>query len=219
MWLRSVVVAACAALALAGCATAGSSSSSSSSAARGGPFAREYIALGVGNAWTYRVQPAPAGHDTDTVTLVSQDDRGFFVDNHGGKLQVRSDGIFDGTRFLLEDPLDEGHAWIAIPSAQVVEHYKITHVGQSVVVPAGTFEDCVEVQAEQETQNPATGQRARLTVTWTYAKGVGLVRIVQTVQVGGGTAKTMATMDLVKFKDASSSSSPADAAISPKFGG
>ncbi len=164
--------------------------------------ARDYYPLAVGNTWEYRVTPAPPDAPNGQVKILDKDAHGYFVDNHGSKLAPRTDGVFDGERFLLQEPVEEGHEWIAVPRDQpsVVEHYKITAVGTRAHVPAGNFDGCVEVEAKQDAKNPKTGERAELKMTWTYAPGVGLVKAVQVVKPDQQPPRTTMTMELVRFE-------------------
>ena len=180
---------------LAGCATAASGGGGVSL------HAKDFVALAVGNSWEYKVTPSAPDAQNGEVKIVDKDAQGFFVDNHGGKMAPRTDGVFDGERFLIQEPIEEGHEWIAVPKDQpsVVERYKITSIGASAHVPAGNFEGCVEVEASQDVPNPKTGEKAVMKMTWTYAPGVGLVRAVQLVTPEKSPAMTTMTMELVKF--------------------
>ena len=77
--------------------------------------ARDFYPLAVGNAWTYRSSP---GEETRTISIIREEE-GFFIDNNTppSRLQTRSTGVYDGDRFLLEEPLEVGHKWLAVPSA------------------------------------------------------------------------------------------------------
>lgn len=160
-----------------------------------GPMrARDLVPLAVGNSWEYRVSAdGPAA--SSSVTIVDKSADGYFIDNRGNRLAPRTDGLFDGDRFLVQEPLEEGHTWIAVPKDQpsVVEKYRIASVTSSTSVPAGTFESCVEVEAEQ------TLQQGVMKMTWTFAPGVGLIKIQQRVTPTGEAERTTMTMELVRF--------------------
>lgn len=191
--LSSFVAAALALLTVTACATTSQNGTTS------GLRAKDYVPLAVGNRWEYRVTPAPPDKPTDQVEIVEVDDKGFFVDNRGGRLAPRTDGVFDGQRFLLQEPVEVGHEWLAVPEPNAVEKFKISAVGTSAKVPAGSFEDCVEVEATQEMRHPRTGERATMTMTWTYAPGVGLVKAVGRVAPGEQPPQVTMTMELVSF--------------------
>jgi hypothetical protein len=113
-------------------------------------------------------------------------------------LQKASDGVIDGQRFLLQEPLAVDHAWTARPAKQGTESYRIVATDAVVTVPAGTFSPCLEVRGEQLT--PPGAPAGKLLIAWTYAKGVGLIRFEQQVQLGSEPAMTTATMELVSFE-------------------
>ena len=174
---------------VAGCAT------TTVAPTTGAVRARDLVPLAVGNTWEYRVS-ADGGGTTSAVTIVDKSADGYFIDNRGNKLAPRSDGLFDGDRFLVQEPVEEGHAWMAVPKDQpnVVEKYRISSVSASASVPAGAFEGCVEVEAEQ------TVQQGVMKMTWTFAPGVGLIKISQRVAPVGAPERTTMTMELVKYQ-------------------
>ncbi|MDP2344541.1 MAG: hypothetical protein Q8O67_26550 [Deltaproteobacteria bacterium] len=179
-----------------GCATTSNSG--------GGDKAGDYFPLAVGNRWTYRIVPGPP--EPQQVQILRRDDDGFFVDDRGGRLAPRSDGVFDGQRFLLQEPLAVDHTWTALPRKQAPETYRITATDAVVTVPAGTFSPCVEVRGEQPT--PPGAPAGKLLISWTYAKGVGLIRFEQQVQLGSDPPLTTATMELVSFEVSKVSKEP-----------
>jgi hypothetical protein len=191
--------AATVALSTASCATSASASSSSSAKA-----ASSFISATVGSSWTYQVVPGPP--EPQTVTITGRDDRGFYVDDAGGKVAPRSDGIYDGARFLLKDPVEVGTTWIAVPKGPKpgqpgpTETYTITAVDVDVTVPAGTFAGCAQVTATTPARDPETGQAVTLTLEWTWAPGVGIVQFKQSVRRGDeSTPLQTATMSLLSY--------------------
>lgn len=157
--------------------------------------ARDLVPLAIGNSWEYRISAdGPAA--TSSVKIIDKNAEGYFIDDRGNKLAPRSDGLFDGDRFLVQEPLEEGHSWVAVPKDQpnIVEKYRIASVSASTSVPAGTFEGCVEVEAEQ------TVQQGVMKMTWTFAPGVGLIKISQRVTPTGAEERTTMTMELVKYQ-------------------
>jgi hypothetical protein len=176
-----------------------------------GPRAAEFAAAEVGNAWTYKITPGP--EEPQAVRYVSRDDRGFYVDDRGGRLMPRSDGLYDGERFLLKEPVVAGATWIAVQKGPrpdlpgVTEQYRIVATDVTVTVPAGTFTGCVEVEAESPTRDPETGHPATILMRWVWAKQTGMVRLQQLVLRQGDKAPLpTATMELVSFTPASASS-------------
>jgi hypothetical protein len=196
--LRPVLRAVLLAVLLAGVSGAGCATTSSAGSGSG-LRAREFFPLAVGNRWEYRITPAPSDKPTDQVEIVERDDKGYFIDSRGGRLAPRTDGVFDGERFLLQEPVELGHEWIAVPRPNALEKYKIVGVGTTTKVPAGTFDGCVEVEASQEMRHPETGQRAVVTMTWSYAPGVGLVKAVGRVIPENHPPQVTTTMELVSY--------------------
>jgi hypothetical protein len=164
--------------------------------------ARDFVPLAVGHRWEYRVSSAPRDAPRDAVEIVEKDRHGFFIDSHGRKLAPRTDGVFDGVRFLLQEPVAAGHEWIAVPKDQpdAVERYRISAVGTSATVPAGTFHGCVEVEVTQGIRHGTTHERAVLKVTWVYAPGVGLVKTFGTLTPETSAPIATPTMELVSYK-------------------
>lgn len=201
-----LALAAAPVVAAAGCATP-PDAPEKASALR----ARDYVPLAVGNRWEYRVvQPggpsgtagAPQGEGpAETIEIVAKDEKGYFEDTKGRKLAPRTDGVFDGERFLLQEPLEAGHEWIAVPKNQpdAVEKYRIVNVGTLARVPAGTFENCVEVELTTVVRHQTTNQKATVTMTSVYAPGVGLIKSFGTFAPEGGQGFTTPSMELVSF--------------------
>ncbi len=144
--------------------------------------ARDYYPLAVGNSWTYRITPSPPDTPEGEIAIVSEQD-GFFALNVGGKLATRATSVTDGTRNLIEEPLEVGHEWVAVPAPSAVERYRIVATDADVKVPAGMFRGCVQVQIEQEVMS-REGVKGRLVGVWSYAPGVGPIHFIQRVHVG-----------------------------------
>ncbi len=192
-----------------GCATTGPGADP-----HDGPRAADYAAVDVGNSWTYSISPGP--DIPSVVRIVSRDDQGFYVDDRGGRLAPRSDGLYDGTRFLLKEPLVAGATWMAItpgPRPGVPgpnEHYRVVATGLDITVPAGAFRDCIEIEATTPTRDPQTGKAATLVMSWFWAPHTGMVRLQQAVRLSDGSPlQSTATMELVSFSTSPSSGAPA----------
>jgi hypothetical protein len=195
----TLALACCAAVVVSGCAT-------TPVATRGTGQAAGFTALAVGNAWTYRVTPGPDA--PQVVTITSRDEQGYFLDDKGGRWGLRGDSIVDGSRALLQEPIEVGATWSAVVPASpqapvgtpgVVERYTITATDAVVTVPAGTFNGCVEVEASQRVLDPNSGKPATLLLRWTWAPKTGLVRIRQSARLEGGAEVASATMELLSF--------------------
>ena len=137
-----------------------------------------YYPLAVGNSWTYRVKFL-GSESTQTVSILRQED-GAFVDSQGGQFVSDAFGIRDQKRYLLRYPLEASRTWSNVVSVSSVEHYTILAAGTPCQSPAGSFEGCVRVEGRNRVD-------ARTTVVndFTFAPGVGLVRIEVSAEVGG----------------------------------
>lgn len=159
--------------------------------------AADYYPLAIGHRWRFRVRPAPAGEEEQEIALVAQDAQGFFATNLGNRLMSRASGIFDGDRFLIEEPLRVGHTWMSVPSASTIERYRVLSTSAQVSVPAGTFTRCVQVEMAQAIRT-REGNAGRLVGIWSYAPGVGPVHFVQRVEFDDGYAQVNAEYALVE---------------------
>lgn len=180
---------------LAGCASTAQQAKPSESRAR------DFVPLAIGNRWEYRISAATAGSPNDVVEIVSKDAQGYYVDAGGRRLAPRTDGLYDGVRFLLQEPIEAGHEWIAVEKDRpdALERYKIAAIGVMAQVPAGTFYGCVQVELTQAIRHETTGAKATMTVTWIYAPGVGLVKNFGSLTPQGGAPVTTPTMELVAY--------------------
>lgn len=197
--LRVALALACTATLVGACATP-------TTANRGTGQAAGFTALAVGNAWSYRVTPGP--DEPQIVTITGRDEQGYFLDDKGGRWGLRGDSVVDGSRALLQEPIEVGATWSAVvpagPQAPagtpgVVERYTITATDAVVTVPAGTFNGCVEVEASQRVLDPNSGKPATLLLRWTWAPRTGLIRIRQAARLEGGAEVASATMELLSF--------------------
>jgi hypothetical protein len=137
----------------------------------------EFYPLAVGNRWTYRIN----GSNEKTVTVeILREENGYFLDSGKGQLAVDSYGLRDDKRYLLRAPVQEGHSWTNVVSVSSTERYRILHAGVPCETPAGTFQNCVQVEARNRIDADAT-----LVNTQTFASGVGLVRIQVDVEAKG----------------------------------
>ncbi|WP_224241368.1 hypothetical protein [Hyalangium gracile] len=137
----------------------------------------EYYPLAVGNTWTYALDGRT---DRQEQVKILKQEEGFFHDNKNGQLMVDSFGIRDEKRYLLRAPLEPGRTWTNVVSVSSTERYEILHVGIPCQVPAGSFQNCVQVEARNRVDAKAT-----LINTFTFAPGVGLVRIQMEVEHDG----------------------------------
>ena len=75
------------------------------------------------------------------------------------------------------------------------EHYKVDELGVRVDVPAGHFEDCVQIEA----RNPQ-GPNLSLIADQVYCPGVGLVRVVTFQERSGNRSAPQFMQELASYK-------------------
>jgi hypothetical protein len=173
-----------AALALGGCA--GAPAQPARPAALVADDAAAYFPLAVGNQWTWldRSPSLPRGEERRrTVRILSRDAEGYFRDDDKGALKVVGPCVQDRLRRILCAPFTVGRTWSSVVSVSSTEHYEIAGAGESVRVPAGTFDACVRVRARTR-----AGPDAETVLEITYAPGVGPVRIETFAVVAGVTS-------------------------------
>ena len=191
--LFGAVLAVAAPALLSGCVTVDGQKATAAVQARD-----YYPSSAEGAVWRYQLTPSKNDERLE-VLVERRDQQGFYVDNQGGRVAPRTDGLFDGTRFLLADPVVSGHTWSAKPKGQPVEHYEIVGVAHTAKVVAGTFDDCVTVKGTMPTKDPGTGAEGTLIVQWIWARNVGLIRVEQLVQFGSGAPVSTGVMELEAF--------------------
>ena len=142
------------------------------------PSAQDYAPVQVGDAKTYAVRFQ--GQTGQRTIRVTGQDGPYFVDDAGGALRHTPEGLRDRQRFLIRHPLEAGRTWKAILSASAVERYRILSVGDACEAHAGRFEDCLVVEASLRRDEKLT-----LFSRFTWARGVGLVKILTEVEIAG----------------------------------
>jgi hypothetical protein len=137
-----------------------------------------YYPLAVGNQWTYLVN----GREDKPVDVkvLEENAEGYFVDNQGGQLKVDAFGVRDPKRYLLRGPLEVGRSWNNVVSVSSTERYQIVQAGVPCESPAGSFQNCVQVEARNRVDQGTT-----IVAAWTYAPGVGMVRMEMSAERNG----------------------------------
>lgn len=165
-------LAALAALALSACAKGATTSEPT-------PKFRvaDYQPLAIGNQWSYagKMMGQPV-QKTVTITGVQE---GYFVDDANGRLRVDATGLRDDKRYLLQEPLRRGQTWKSIVSVSSTERYEVVDTGFTINTAAGSFQDCVRVRGTNRID-----ARREMSTEWTYAPGVGIVRMSFMVKDG-----------------------------------
>lgn len=164
------------------------------------PRATVFVPLAVGNAWTYKVTPSAPNGPPLRVEILQRDTQGFYVDNQGRRLAPRTDGVFDGARFLVQEPVEAGHTWMSIPERGVVEKYRVVSTGEACASPAGQWTRCLVVEATQDLRPPEVPEPVTMTAAWTYAPNVGMVHFVQLVAAEGRAPQKTAEYVLVDYQ-------------------
>lgn len=181
-------------LAIAACARAPAARAPE---ARGAPAAAapaDYFPLAVGNSWTYLDRsPQQAAPVKRTVRVVERDRDGYFVDDQRGALRADQDCLHDRSRRLLCRPFAAGNAWSSVVGPSSTERYEIAGTGETVAVPAGTFQGCLRVRSRL--RGGGVEQVAELT----YAPGVGLIRL-ETFAVVSGVARPQVRGELESYQ-------------------
>ena len=149
----------------------------------------DYFPLSVANRWLYESsEGTPTTPVTETWEVVSRKGPGYMMrirqsllakDSPPEFVSVSSDGVVmqpsetaDGTpQFILKPPVTVGTTW-KTPAGR----YEITALNTLVAVPAGVFEDCIEVTFWSR-------QAKAVTV---YAPGVGMVQRDESFAILGG---------------------------------
>lgn len=151
----------------------------------------EYQPLAVGNQWTYAGKMMGTAVER-TITIKGMKD-GYFADDAEGLLRVDAEGLRDPSRYLLREPIARGTTWTSIVSVSSTERYEIVDTGFAVNTPAGAFNDCVLVRATNRIDADKS-----LRTEWTYAPGVGMVRLATTL-LANGRELPQVQLELVRY--------------------
>jgi hypothetical protein len=157
------------------------------------PAVARYFPLAVGNTWTYQTRFG-GKVERNTVRIESKEGR-FFRDNQRGALAFDGEGLRDERRYLILGPLEPGRAWESRLEDGKTERYEIVRTDATVQVPAGRFDDVLVVRGITPV-DAATN----LEIEWSYAPGVGLVRMASTAVVGGRERLPQAEIELLSFR-------------------
>ncbi|MBX2813703.1 MAG: hypothetical protein KTR25_17940 [Myxococcales bacterium] len=153
-----------------------------------------YMPLARGHQWTYAVRfPGQTGRRT--VRILYQDRDGFFVDDSGGAFKFTEGGLRDRHRYLIRAPLSVGRYWNAMISPQVVETYELVSVGEPCECLVGRFEDCLQVVSRIRKDD-----RVTLQGQFTWARGVGLVKITTSAILDGQGEVPQTEQNLIGYR-------------------
>ena len=154
-----------------------------------GPLPADYFPLAVGNRWHYESSEGDSFSPvTETWRIVERRGRDYVLEIRqsllAGELpselvSVSSAGVAVQPRagapvaFLIKSPVRLGTTW-----ETAAGRFEITELSESVVVPAGVFEDCLKIRFRAH-----NGQAAAVTL---YAPGVGMVQRDESFTIFGG---------------------------------
>ncbi len=140
--------------------------------------AADYSPLKKGAAWLYEVDYP--GQKGEMLVRMTGEVEGYAVDDRGGSFRHSVDGLRDRDRFLIKQPLEPGASWKSVVGPSAVEHMTIESVGAPCESPAGSFPDCVVVVGKLRRDKTMS-----LSITWTWARDVGLVRLETAAEFEG----------------------------------
>lgn len=172
--------------------------------------ATTYYPLKVGHRWHYREFAMGKSERFWQTSVVEQPATDVFVleiqqvDNVGNKvgpaarqrLEVKPRGIFDGIRYVLEEPVKKGHAWMAITDIRTAEKFEVVSQGETVRSPAGEIPGCVRVA--NVIREPGDVQQRTEVV---FCEGVGMVETDIRVMKKGRPDIQVSHMQLRAFED------------------
>ena len=158
--------------------------------------ARDYAPLAIGKSWTY--QAWWTGQKGEMTINVVKEEDGYLIDDKGGEFRFTQDGLRDKKRYLIRHPLTAGASWQTVVSASAVEHNKIVSVGERCECAAGSFPDCLVVESTIR-QNA----KVSIVITWTWARGVGLVKFETEAEIAGQGRVPQVKNSLIRYGSAS----------------
>ena len=156
-------------------------------------FPADYFPLSISNRWLYESsEGGPTTPVTETWEVVSQQGQGYVMrvqqsllakDAPTEFVSASSDGVVrqpsdmrredKALQFILKPPMAVGTTW-----KTTAGRYEITALNALAAVPAGIFEDCIEVTFWSQ-----NGQAKAVTL---YAPGVGMVQRDESFAILGG---------------------------------
>jgi len=155
--------------------------------------ATAYMPLAVGNKWTYSVDYM--GQKGEMSVVIEKKEGDWFIDNRGGKLRIDHRGIRDESRYLLQFPLVEKRAWLAVLKPGQTEHFSINKVATTVKTPAGSWDTAVVVATTERKDR----EKELLSLHYFVPK-VGIVKIQTYIrELRSGKAQLMTTTLLTSY--------------------
>jgi len=152
-----------------------------------------FFPLAVGNRWVYRTKFGKTVEEN--VVTIDRQEGAVYRDSRGSVLGLDPAGVRDERRFLLKAPLTPGARWQSTVEIGRVEEYLVVGVDEEVSVPAGTFHGCVLVRGKS-----AVDAATELEIEWSYAPGVGLVKMETTAILAKKERVPQTVIELTSYK-------------------
>ena len=161
----------------------------------------DYYPLKVGNAWTFITTDLTTETTRENVELIIKRDKTTYFFDHGeqfinmnGRVLVNRNGYV-----FLKTPLEIGAQWKEIGASATI---KITNKGKRYIVPAGQFDQTLEVTwwFERVDEKDKTLIYKDITI-YRFAKGVGPVYYYYEVIRPDGEKVPVFKSELVKFEN------------------
>ena len=188
--------------------TACSSSKGGTRATPPGHTVAEYFPLKVGDTWLYETVAGPKKETMRYQVMEQKSDHAFLLQvQPGGEqtsptskagralMELRPRGVFDGTRYILTEPMVQGTHWTAILDARTAEKFEVSSTTADADVPAGKFDHCALVH--ESIKEP--GEVLMATDT-TYCRGVGMVESVVHISKPGKKTLEMGHLRLMTYE-------------------
>ena len=169
----------------------------------------DYYPLAVGSRWIYDVYQgaaAPGAPLEELPVTITGTKGGFFLADPNAQWACNADGLRDEKRSMLRSPIEQGREWSAVTGVGSTEHVRITDVGTSVTVPAGTYTETVTVQVTQRIDEAKS-----IALEITFARHVGPIRLMTKLLDAGREIPQIETQ-LRSYQPAAAPVAPAPAA-------
>ncbi|MCB1153129.1 MAG: hypothetical protein H6684_12600 [Deltaproteobacteria bacterium] len=122
------------------------------SAAGCGPKVEEYYPLELGNLWEYKTTYPDGRSRTDLEQIIRRQERSYYFSNGEVIIKLSRNTLINRNGLqILKAPFEKGREW-----EDETVSFRITSVGETVEVPAGTFTDTVTVEWTMQRRAPVT---------------------------------------------------------------
>lgn len=163
------------------------------------PKITEFYPLMVGNLWTFNtITLVDNTERQDMEAIVSRAGQTYIFNNGETIINVADHSLINKDGFtLLKAPIRKGETWV-----EFGVEIKITEIGKTYTVPAGTFSDTLEITWQAKRQDAADPQKIYKDITVTrFAKNVGPIYYYYEVINPDGKPLPVIKSELVKFEN------------------